>query len=72
MGISMELLLEIIDDFIDGDANEATEEYDCADTTQGVFKACVFFYLCFWLYLKQKWSNFHSAKRYMLHQLKVA
>ena len=35
MGISMELLLEIID----GDANEATEEYDCTDTAQGVFNA---------------------------------
>ncbi len=35
MGISMELLLEIID----GDANDATEEYDCTDTAQGVFNA---------------------------------
>ncbi len=39
--ISMEWILEIIDDFIDGDAKGATEEYmyDCTDTTQGVFKA---------------------------------
>ena len=43
IGISMELLLEIIDDFIDGDANEATEEYDCTDMTQGVFKSYAFF-----------------------------
>ena len=35
----MKLLLEIIDDYMDGDANEATEEYDCTDTTWGDFKA---------------------------------
>ncbi len=39
MGILMEWLMEIIDDFIDGDANEATEEYDCPDTMRVVFKA---------------------------------
>ncbi len=35
---SMEWVLEIIDAFIGGDAKEETEEYDCADTTRGVFK----------------------------------
>ena len=30
-------------DFIDGDAKKATEEYDHADTTWGVFKAYGFF-----------------------------
>ena len=41
----MELLLAIIqvDDFIDGDAKEATEGYDCTDTTRGVFKAYAVF-----------------------------
>ncbi len=36
-------LLGIIDDFIDGDGNEATEEYDCTDTMWGVFKVYAFF-----------------------------
>ncbi len=31
------------DDFIDGDAKEATEEYDCIDTTRGVSKRMRFF-----------------------------
>ncbi len=31
-------------DFIGGDAKEATEEYDCIDTTRGVFKAYAFFF----------------------------
>ncbi len=30
-------IIAIFDDFIDGDAKEATEEYDCTGTTQGVF-----------------------------------
>ena len=34
----MEWLLKIIDDFINGDAKKATEEYDCTDTMLGVFK----------------------------------
>ncbi len=39
IGFPMELHLEIINGFIDGDANEATEEHDCTYTTRGVFKA---------------------------------
>ena len=31
-------------DFIDGDAKKTTEECDCTDTTQGVFKAYAFFF----------------------------
>ncbi len=50
------MALGINDDFICGDANEATdtkeatddkeaiEEYDCIDMTQGVFKAYAFFF----------------------------
>ncbi len=30
--------------FIDEDAKKATEECDCTDTTQGVFKADAFFF----------------------------
>ena len=37
-GISMEWVLEIIDAFIDGDAKDCDKEYDCTDTTHGVFK----------------------------------
>ncbi len=43
MGLSIEWLLEFIDAFIDGDAKEETEEYDCTETTWGVFKAYAFF-----------------------------
>ena len=48
MGFSIEWLLEFIDAFIDGDAlpRKEPEEYDCAETTWGVFKAYAFF---FWL-----------------------
>ncbi len=42
--ISIEWLSEFIDAFIDGDAKEETEEYDCTETTWGVFKAYTFFY----------------------------
>ncbi len=43
MRISMERPLDIIDDFLDGDAKaEATEEYDCTDTTQGVHQSVSF------------------------------
>ncbi len=38
------MVLGINDDFIGGDAKEATEEYDCTDMTQGVFKAYVVFF----------------------------
>ncbi len=34
----MEWILEIIDEFINGDAKEATKEYNCTDRTQCVFK----------------------------------
>ncbi len=35
-------------DFVDGDAMKATEEYDCKDTSRGVFKAyAVFLILTF-------------------------
>ncbi len=43
MGLSIEWLSEFIDAFIDGDAKEETEEYDCTETTWGVFKAYAFF-----------------------------
>ncbi len=39
MSLSIEWLSEFIDAFIDGDAKEETEEYDCKETTWGVFKA---------------------------------
>ncbi len=41
MGLSIKWLLE----FIDGDAKEETEEYDCRETTWGVFKAYAFFFI---------------------------
>ncbi len=40
MAISIDWLLEITDDFIDGNA---TEEYDCRDTTQGAAAVSSFF-----------------------------
>ncbi len=43
MGISIEWLFEFFDAFIDGDAKEETEEYDCTETTWGVFKAYAFY-----------------------------
>ena len=43
MGLPIEWLSEFIDAFIDGDAKEETEEYDCTETTWGVFKAYAFF-----------------------------
>ena len=45
MDLSIEWLSEFIDAFIDGDTKEETEEYDCTDTTWGVFKAYAFFFL---------------------------
>ncbi len=49
MGLSMEWLLEFIDidALIDGDAKEETEEYDCTETSWGVFRAYAFFFF-FW------------------------
>ena len=43
MGVSIGWLLKFIDAFIDGDSKEETDEYDCAETTWGVFKAYAFF-----------------------------
>ena len=43
MGLSIEWLSEFIDAFIDGDAKEETEEYDCTETTWDVLKAYAFF-----------------------------
>ena len=37
--------LGIIDDFIGGDAKEATEEYDCTDIRRGVFSKRMRFFL---------------------------
>ena len=44
MGLSIEWLLEFFDAFIDVDAKEETKEYDCTETTWGVFKAYAFFF----------------------------
>ncbi len=45
MGFSIGWLLEFIDAFTNGDAlpRKEPEEYDCAETTWGVFKANAFF-----------------------------